>query len=72
MSDERKPSPGNLNSSRKQALRIGTASNGFPASPPYNDQAGTPADVAGGNYECNVDGPAAPAAPVNPSPFKVG
>jgi hypothetical protein len=69
------PSPGNLRSSRNRALEIGAAREGFPdnAAGPYNPQAGTPADAAGGNYGADTAHTKDPGPPVNPAtPFKLG
>jgi hypothetical protein len=44
-------SPGDLRSSRKRALEIGTNPKGFAETPAYDSQAGVPANMAGGHYE---------------------
>lgn len=64
---------GDLNSSRKRALEIGTDKGGFPADAPYDHQGGYPksAPAQGGSYKDQ-----APVEPgdqgKDPSPFKVG
>jgi len=66
-------SPSNLRSPRNRALEIGTKPVGFieNAAGPYDPQAGTPADAAGGHYH-HEGGVPDPGPPINPSPFKLG
>lgn len=63
------PSPGELRSSRKRALEIGTNPSGFqPAN--YDAQAGTPTGQTGGTYREQPPQITQVGGPINPSkPF---
>ena len=72
-------SPGTLTSPRDQALKIGTAPQGFDNGDEYDAQAGVPKSMAGGVYKDSAEGlpddvklPQGnlPQAP-DPSPFKL-
>lgn len=69
------PSPGNLNSSRKRALEIGTSPQNFPEAKPWDAQAGIPADHPQASPpKDNVTQPGTHPSPTvpDPSPFKLG
>jgi hypothetical protein len=66
------PSPGDLRSSRKRALEIGTDASGFPDDLPYDHDGGFPTGTPGqgGTHRDNVTGGGASSLPPQPKPFK--